>query len=46
MCLDLKNLYLGTPMKEYEYMRLHITDTPDETIDQYNLRQTADNDWV
>jgi hypothetical protein len=45
-CLDLKNFYLGTPMKEYEYMRLHIIDIPDEIIDQYNLRQITDNDWV
>jgi hypothetical protein len=33
-------------MKEYEYMRLHITDIPDEIINQYNLRQITDNDWV
>jgi hypothetical protein len=27
-------------------MRIHITDIPDEIIDQYNLRQIADNEWV
>jgi hypothetical protein len=32
MCLDLKNLYLETPMEEYEYMRLHISDIPDKII--------------
>jgi hypothetical protein len=46
MCLDLKNFYLGTPMKEYEYMRIHISDTPKENINQYNLCAIADNDWV
>jgi hypothetical protein len=46
MCLDLKDFYLGTPMKEYEYMRLHILDIPEEIINQYNLRAIADNDWV
>jgi hypothetical protein len=45
-CLDLKNFYLGTPMKEYEYMRLHISDIPEEIIKQYNLRAIADNDWA
>jgi hypothetical protein len=29
MCLDIKNFYLGTPMKEYEYMRLQIFEIPD-----------------
>jgi hypothetical protein len=28
MCLDLKNFYVGTPMKEYKYMRLNISDIP------------------
>jgi hypothetical protein len=32
MCSDLKNFYLGTPMKEYEYMQLHISDIFDITI--------------
>jgi hypothetical protein len=46
MCLDLKTFYLGTPMKEYEYTRLHISDIPKEIINQYNLRAIAYNDWV
>jgi hypothetical protein len=46
MCLDLKNFYLGTPMKEYEYMRLYISDIPEEIINQYNLCVIADKDWM
>jgi hypothetical protein len=46
MCLDLKNFYLGTPMEEYEYMRLHISDIPDEIIQEYNLHELTHNDWV
>jgi hypothetical protein len=46
MCLDLKNFYLGTPMEEYEYMRLHIKDIPDKIIQQYNLHELTHNDWV
>jgi hypothetical protein len=40
------NFYLGKPMKEYEYMRLHISDLPEEIINHYILRAIADNDCV
>jgi hypothetical protein len=30
--LDLKDFYLNTPMKRYEYMRLKISDIPKEII--------------
>jgi hypothetical protein len=35
---DIKDFYLNTPMKRYKYMRLKITDIPEEVIEQYNLR--------
>jgi len=31
--LDVKGFYLNTPMKRYEYMRIKITDIPEEVID-------------
>jgi hypothetical protein len=37
MCLDVKNVYLGTPMEEFEYLRIPIKLTPLEIITQYNL---------
>jgi hypothetical protein len=37
MCIDVKNLYLGTPMDTFEYMRIPIKLIPHEIIDQYNL---------
>jgi hypothetical protein len=37
MCLDVKNVYLGTPMDSFEYMRIPIKLIPQEIIDQYNL---------
>ena len=44
---DLKNFYLGTPLPRPEYMRVHITDVPNEIIDQYDLRSKADDrGWV
>jgi hypothetical protein len=37
MCLDVKIVYLGTPMESFEYMRIPIKLIPQEIIDQYNL---------
>jgi hypothetical protein len=37
MCLDLKNFYLGTPMKQPEYMKIHISKIPPEVIAEYQL---------
>jgi hypothetical protein len=44
LMLDIKDFYLRTPMKRPEYMRLKITDIPEEIIEHYNLREivTAD----
>ena len=45
--MDVKKIYYDTPMPVYEYMRLHLSIIPDEIIEQYNLRELADNDgWV
>ena len=38
MCYDIKNFSLGTPMKQYEYIRLPLNIIPEEIIEQYNLR--------
>ena len=37
MTLDISNFYLNTPMKRYEYVRIKLTDIPEEIIVQYNL---------
>ena len=41
--VDIKDFYLNTPMKRPEFMRLKITDIPNEIIDDYNLRETVDD---
>jgi hypothetical protein len=46
MCGDIKNFYLGTPMKRPEYMRLPIGIIPQEIIDQYNLLPLVHNGYV
>jgi hypothetical protein len=39
--MDIKDFYLRTPMRRPEYMRLKLTNIPDEMIEHYNLRELA-----
>ena len=39
--VDIKDFYLCTPMKRFEYMRLKITDIPEEIIREYGLQALA-----
>ncbi len=42
--LDNKDFYLNTPMKRYEYMRIKITDIPEEIIKEYKMREIVTED--
>jgi hypothetical protein len=42
--LDIKDFYLNTPMSRYEYMRIKLTDIPEEIIVEYKLREIATPD--
>jgi len=44
LMVDVKDFYLNTPMKRYEYMQLKMADIPDDIIKEYKLDQkvTAD----
>jgi hypothetical protein len=44
MSLDISNFYLETPMERYEYMRMKITDIPQEIVEQYNLKDKVSKD--
>ena len=47
MGIDIKKIYLGTPMKEYEYIKIHLSKIPNEIIEKYDLETKADKDgWV
>jgi hypothetical protein len=47
MTMDIKDFYLNTPMVQYEYMRLKLSDMPDDVIEHYNLRAiTTANGFV
>ncbi len=37
MMVDIKNFYLSTPLKRYEYLQLRLSNLPDDVIKQYNL---------
>ncbi len=41
---DIKYFYLNTPMKRYEYMRIKITDIPEEIIKEYKLCEIVTQD--
>jgi hypothetical protein len=42
--LDVKDFYLNTPMKRYEYMHIKITDIPKEIINEYKISEIAMDD--
>ena len=39
MTIDISNFYLNTPMERPEYMRLKISDMPNNIIEQYKLNE-------
>ena len=41
MTMDIKVFYLNTPMARYEYMRLQLTDMPEDVIAHYKLNKIA-----
>jgi hypothetical protein len=38
MTMDIKDFYLNTPMAQYDYMRLKLSNMPDNVIEHYNLQ--------
>ena len=43
MTLDIKKFYLNTPMARFEYLRLKLTDLPQDIIDEYKLEAKVDS---
>jgi hypothetical protein len=46
MMMDIKHYYMGTPLPQYEYMRMLLSRFPDKIADKYNLKALAINGWV
>ena len=44
--INIKNMYYGTPMSTYEYMRIRYNEIPEEIIQQYKLNNLEHNGWV
>ena len=41
LTIEISNFYLNTQMKQPEYMRLKISDMPNNIIEQYKLNETV-----
>jgi hypothetical protein len=46
MMMDIKNYYLGTPLPQFEYMKMLLSRFPEEIIQKYNLNALAVDGWV
>ena len=44
MCIDIKNMYLSTPLDRYKYMKMPIDLIPDNIMDLYNLHNKVKMD--
>ena len=44
MSIDIKNFYLNTPVARYKYMRLKISDLPQDFINEYKLHDKTTKD--
>ena len=44
MTIDIKDFYLNTPMSRYEYMRLKLSDLPEDFVKEYNLASKVTKD--
>jgi hypothetical protein len=43
---DIKDFYLNTPMEEFEYMRIRVTDIPPDIMRRYDLDSKIHNGYV
>ena len=46
ICIDIKNFYLKTPMKDPEYMKIKATLVPKQFIDEYKLQDHIHNEYI
>ena len=47
MAMDISNMYLNTPLDCFKYMRMPLTDIPQEIIDEYNISDIVNpHGWI
>ncbi len=44
MTMDLKDFYLNTPLRCFEYIKLKMSDAPPKIVDEYNLHERETED--
>ena len=42
LTININNFYLNTPMERFEYMRLKLSDLPEDFVERYNLEPKSD----
>ena len=45
-CIDIKNMYYGTPMDTYEYMKIKYDEIPPDVVAHYRLNEIVHNGYV
>jgi hypothetical protein len=46
MMMEIKNYYLGRPLSHFEYIKMLLSRSPEEIIQNYNLNALAVDGWV
>ena len=46
MCIEIKNMYLATPMDRFEFMKIPIELIPDKFIQAYNLQPMIKKGYI
>jgi hypothetical protein len=46
MMMEIKNYYLGTPLPQFEYMKILLCRFSEEIIQKYNLNALSVDSWV
>jgi hypothetical protein len=41
MMMDIKNYYIGTPLPRFKYMKILLSQSPEEIVQKYNLNALA-----
>ena len=41
MTIDISNFYLNTPMTRYKYVKMRLSDIPDEVVQEYKLHESG-----
>ena len=46
MALDINFFYLSTPLDRFEYLKIRISDLPEDIIELYKVRDIETDGWV